>query len=216
MSLAELGSFNIYLNFYGSVFEFLPNNYCSTYGLLLSLLKSCFIDYRFTWLCLSIIEFSNYGLWFFYTPNVSFINYGSIPFFLPISYSFFRDFSSISLSFVFLQFDNRSNGLFLFLLYFAYTLSIAVKSVNYKSTLYRYYYYNNYFCLFSNYLLCLSCYYNFFYSYFFLYSSYFYILFLSSSYYIFLCSSYFCIKYSSSSITLLLSVLFLPLFPIWV
>lgn len=132
---AASGSFNIYFNFFGSSFEFFPNNYCRIYGSFWSL-NSCFTDYLFTPPCLSIIWFNNSALWFFYTPKVDFIKFGSIPFFLPIYSNFFNALSSMGFSSTFLQFDNKSNGFFLFFPFLFSTLSMAAKSGNYKSTLY--------------------------------------------------------------------------------
>lgn len=129
------GSFISYLSFSGSILEFLLNSYWRS-SWLFSSLKSCLTDYLLTWWCLSIIWFSNSGLWFFSTPKVYFMKVGSIPFFLPIYSSFLRALSFTCLSSIFLLFESNSSGFFRLLsfLSFPYTLSIATKSGNYKFT----------------------------------------------------------------------------------
>ena len=113
-----------------STVEFFENNCCRIY-LLLVYLNIYFTASLLTWLCLSIIAFNKSWLWCFWIPNVYFINYGSIPFFLAIYWSFLAAFSSIALSSTVLHLLKKSRGLFLDLFLF-YAFSIAAISTHYK------------------------------------------------------------------------------------
>jgi hypothetical protein len=121
-------SFIIYFSFSVSIVEFFENNCCRT-SLLFVYLNIYLTAYLFTWWCLSIIEFKSYWLWYFCTPNVYFMNSGSIPFFLAISWSFFDAFYSIGFSSTVLHLLKKSNGLFL-LLFLLSALSIAAISTH--------------------------------------------------------------------------------------